>query len=354
MLLNLPMAETPEDSELKRKVSPRTKNLAKSILKQLHRTAHSKTAFQVPKGNKILQHAPTTSRAYLPPQITSIPKKDTESTTPQADEKIPGMQPLTSQKPNKRDRAYTFDHKDELMITVQRIFSPQRYPQYLEWINNELPKEPDVPQSLVNFVKEHLPKKIVTTYKVIDGSQTNLRTDKNYVVQRTSNQGPMPAAEISIHRPMDLMENFYNFQELNILQAVQVDKAPMKEYIVKTSRPTATASSKSQAKHMDVRHNIILAVMPEETVVIPKERTPTPEPLTPKPPTPSEITAIKQNQRKRKREDQGKDSKPDPKRLQFIEVEPTETEKTTTTRIETEDSDSESSTLNDMMGFTEI
>ena len=346
MLLNLPKEESPEDSELKRKVSTRTNVLAKSILKQLQRTAHSKTSFQVPPGNEILQYAPVTSRAYLPPQNTSIPKKDLEGTTPQADEPIPELPPITSKKPNNRDRAYTFEHKDDLMITVQKIFSPQKSPQYLQWIGTELPKEPDVPRSLVNFVKTYLPKKIVLTYKVIEGSQTNLRTDKNYVIQRTSNQGPMPASEISIHRPMDLI---YKFQELNILHAVQVDKEPLKEFVIKTSRPMATASSKAQAKNISIRHNMILAVMPEETVVIPKERVPTPEP-----PTPAQITAIKKTKGKRKRDDQDKNSKPTPKRLKYIEVEPTKAAKATTKIIEPEDSDSESSSVDDMIGFVEV
>ena len=343
MLLNLPKEESPEGSELKRKVSTRTHVLAKSILKQLQRTAHSKTAFQVPPENEILQHAPITSRAYLPPKTTTIPKTALEDTTPQADDKIPSLREHQAPKPNDRDRKYKFTQQDDLMVTVQKIFSPQKSTQYLQWISEELPKEQDVPSSLVHFVKTHLPKKIVLTYKVIEGSQTNLRTDKNFVIQRTSNQGPMPASEISIHRPMDLMENIFKFQELNILRECQVDKEPLKEFIIKTSRPMATATSKSLATSVNIRHNMILALMPEETVVIPKEQPPTPEP-----PTPEQIAVLRSKKRKRQQDDQGINPS---KRLQFVEVEPTKTRKTPTKKVDTEESDSDSSSVDDLLGF---
>jgi len=53
MLLNLPSKETPEESELKRTVSRETKLLAKVILKKIHKTVYSKTAFQAPEGNAL-------------------------------------------------------------------------------------------------------------------------------------------------------------------------------------------------------------------------------------------------------------------------------------------------------------
>ena len=150
----------------------------------------------------------------------------------------------------------------------------------------------------MKLVRQYLPKSIADTYKIIQAPQTNLRTDKNYVIQRTSNHGPMPAAEVSIHRPLELLENIYKLQELNVLHEVQVDVDPLWEFKLKASSYTVTTANKALANKVMLNHSMILALLPEEAIVILKERIQTPEP-----PELPKLPTHKQKSRKRARND---------------------------------------------------
>ena len=275
MLLNLPQSETMDESELKRSVSMETKLLTKVILKKIHKTAFSKTAFQTPEGNDLLQHVPITSLAYLPKQIiiTKKPEKD------ENDEKLYEIDPKAKKTKEPResyDMVHKFTYSDDVMVTVQKLFQSQKCPQYIQWIGEALPKERDVPQVLVTLIQQHLPKSIAVTYTIVQASQVNLRTDKSYVIQQTGNYGKMPAAEVSIHRPTELLENVFKLQESNLLHEVLVDNDPLWEYKIKAARHNATYANKSFANAVEVNHSMIIALLPEEAITIPKEKIPTP------------------------------------------------------------------------------
>ena len=270
MMLNLPREEQIDNSELKRTVAKETKHLANRILIYLSEQSYQKTDMILEKGNELLSHLPQTSVAYLPSENTtepakklSIPKTSATNVTTRAQKNEQNQAQENAQTPEELAKPRKFHREDDVMITIRKLVTPKRIEPYQEWIE-ALKTEKCIPKSWVSLLENHLPEQISVTYKNQIGSQTNLRTNKNWILHTTKGYNQTPTTELTLNRPMELIENIFKLQEVNLLREVVVDADPLREFKLKTSRPSATEPCRNLAAKVQVKHLAIIGIKLED------------------------------------------------------------------------------------------
>ena len=272
MMLNIPQEELINNSELKRAVAKETKQLSNNILIYLSEKGYQKTDVVLPEGNELLSHLPKTSVAYLPTESKknpnkelTIPKAQNTNVTTRAQANEQNQAKETPQPPEELAQARKFAKEDELLITIRKLATPKRTEYYGKWIE-ALKTEKCIPKSWILLLENHLPDRLSITYKNQKGSQTNLRTNKNWILHTTKGYDASPVTELSLNRPMELIENIFKLQEVNLLREVIVDANPLREFKIKTSKPSATEPCKYLADNVHVKHLAIIGIKLEDAL----------------------------------------------------------------------------------------
>ena len=63
---------------------------------------------------------------------------------------------------------------------------------------------------------------------------------------------------------MELIENIFKLQEVNLIHEVIVDEDPLREFKIKTSRPSASEACKYLAANVKVKHLAVIGIKLED------------------------------------------------------------------------------------------
>ena len=266
MLLQLPERENETNPKLKHAVSTTAKTFAERLNAYLNNKGFETFSCKLQDNNDLLSHLPAHSPAHIP-KTTTIRKKTTPEDTAEKQQ--------TSTYSKKKDKQYLFKPEDEILMTITRLARPRALAEFEAWLN-ELEKHDNIPKTWIQIIREHLPDELLIRAKTVTASQTNLRTNKNWVLQKTGGR-KSNIPEISVHAPLELLENFYKFQECNLIRGAELDENALMEFKRKAGQNLNTPTMQDLGNNTNLQHLGIIGLRLEKMEQNPKLTSPTTE-----------------------------------------------------------------------------
>lgn len=263
MMLGLPEQENLQKPKLKYGVTTTAKFYTNRLTAYLTNKGFETFRIKLINNNELLSNLPEHSPAHVP-KTTTIPKNNNINiVTPE--QETGGEEPKTKtySKRDKGKRKYLFQPTDNLLMTINRIAKPRSLEEFDQWLT-ELESMQNIPESWTKTVKDYLPNEFIMTAKTVVASQTNLRDNKNWVIQKTGGN-KTGIQEVTFHAPLELMENLYKFTELNLIRGAELDENALIEFKKKTGLNINTETMQNLGNNTNLAHIGIIGLRLEST-----------------------------------------------------------------------------------------